>query len=67
MSLGRPVSRRGGVLPELAGELRRRIVQDGLEVTGRNVRIDRTRRDTCETVSSLHIPGIANSSGSPVQ
>ena len=67
MSLGRSVSRSGGFLPELAGELRRRIVQDGLEVTAPNVRIDRTRRDTCETVSSLHIPGIATSRGSPVQ
>ena len=37
MSLGRSVSRSGGFLPELAGELRRRIVQDGLEVTGPNV------------------------------
>lgn len=56
MSLSRSVSRSGGFLPELAGELCRRIVQDGLEVTGPNVRVDLTRRDTCETVSSLDIP-----------
>ena len=42
--------------PELAGELHARIVQGGLEVTGRNVRVDVTRRDTGAVVSSLDIP-----------
>jgi hypothetical protein len=42
--------------PELAGELHTRIVQGGLEVTGRNVRIDIKRRDTGNAVSSLDIP-----------
>ena len=42
--------------PELAGELHTRIVQGGLEVTGRNVRVDVKRRDTGEAVSSLDIP-----------
>jgi hypothetical protein len=42
--------------PELAGELHTRIVQGGLEVTGRNVRVDLTRRDTGAAVSSLDIP-----------
>ena len=42
--------------PELAGELHTRIVQGGLEVTGRDVRIDIKRRDTGDAVSSLDIP-----------
>jgi hypothetical protein len=42
--------------PELAGELHTRIVQGGLEVTGRGVRLDMKRRDTGEAVSSLDIP-----------
>ena len=42
--------------PELAGELHTRIVQGGLEVTGRNVRVDIKRRDTGDPVSSLDIP-----------
>jgi NADPH-dependent curcumin reductase CurA len=42
--------------PELAGELHTRIVQGGLEVTGRNIRIDVKRRDTGDAVSSLDIP-----------
>ena len=42
--------------PELAGELHTRIVQGGLEVTGRNVRVDIKRRDTGDAVSSLDIP-----------
>jgi NADPH-dependent curcumin reductase CurA len=42
--------------PELAGELHTRIVQGGLEVTGRDVRVDVKRRDTGEAVSSLDIP-----------
>jgi NADPH-dependent curcumin reductase CurA len=42
--------------PELAGELHTRIVQGGLEVTGRNVRVDIKRRDTGDAISSLDIP-----------
>lgn len=42
--------------PELAGELHTRIVPGGLEVTGRDVRVDVKRRDTGEAVSSLDIP-----------
>jgi NADPH-dependent curcumin reductase CurA len=42
--------------PELAGELHTRLVQGGLEVTGRDVRVDVKRRDTGEAVSSLDIP-----------
>jgi hypothetical protein len=42
--------------PELAGELRTRIVQGGLEVTGQGVRLDLKQRDTGAAVSSLDIP-----------
>jgi len=42
--------------PELAGELQTRVVQGGLEVTGRGVRLDLKRRDTGVPVSSLDIP-----------
>jgi NADPH-dependent curcumin reductase CurA len=42
--------------PELAGELHTRLVQGGLEVTGRDVRVDVKRRDTGEAVSSLDLP-----------
>ena len=42
--------------PELAGELHTRIVQGGLEITGRDVRLDVKRRDTGASVSSLDIP-----------
>jgi NADPH-dependent curcumin reductase CurA len=42
--------------PELAGELHTRIVQGGLEITGRDVRLDLKRRDTGASVSSLDIP-----------
>ena len=42
--------------PELAGELHTRIVQGGLEVTGRGVRLDLKHRDTGVSVSSLDIP-----------
>ena len=42
--------------PELAGELRTRIVQGGLEVTGRDVRLDLKHRETGVSVSSLDIP-----------
>jgi NADPH-dependent curcumin reductase CurA len=42
--------------PELAGELRTRIVQGALEVTGRDVRLDLKHRETGVSVSSLDIP-----------
>jgi len=42
--------------PELAGELRTRIVSDGVEVVGQGVRLDLKRRDTGALVSSLDIP-----------
>ena len=42
--------------PELAGELHTRIVQGGLEVTGKGVRLDLKHRSTGEAVSSLDIP-----------
>ena len=42
--------------PELAGELRTRIVSGGVEVVGNGVRLDLKRRDTGAVVSSLDIP-----------
>jgi NADPH-dependent curcumin reductase CurA len=42
--------------PELGGELRTRIVQGGLEVTGRDVRLDLKHRETGVSVCSLDIP-----------
>jgi len=42
--------------PELAGELQTRIVQGGLQITGRGVRLDVKNRDTGAPVSSLDIP-----------
>ena len=42
--------------PELAGELRTRIVSDGVEVIGQGVRLDVKRRDTGAVVSSLDVP-----------
>ncbi len=42
--------------PELAGELRTRIVQGGIEITGQGIRIDLKRRDTGAIVSSLDVP-----------
>jgi len=42
--------------PELAGELHTRVVAGGLEITGRDVRLDLKRRDTGAAVSSLDIP-----------
>jgi hypothetical protein len=42
--------------PELAGELRTRIVSDGVEVVGQGVRLDLKHRDTGALVSSLDIP-----------
>jgi NADPH-dependent curcumin reductase CurA len=42
--------------PELAGELHTRIVQDGVQLTGQNIRLDLKRRDNGALVSSLDIP-----------
>ena len=42
--------------PELVGELHTRVVEGGLEVTGRGVRLDLKHRDTGAAVSSLDIP-----------
>ena len=42
--------------PEVAGQLRTRIVRGGLAVTGEGVRLDLKRRDTGALVSSLDIP-----------
>ena len=42
--------------PELAGELHTRLIQGGVEVTGRGVRLDVKKRDTGAAVSSLDIP-----------
>ena len=42
--------------PEIAGQLRTKVVRDGLAVVGEGVRLDLTRRDTRALVSSLDIP-----------
>lgn len=42
--------------PELNGELQTRIVQGGIEVTGRGVRLDIKQRDTGTPITSLDIP-----------
>jgi hypothetical protein len=42
--------------PELAGELHTRVVQGGLELTGRGIRLDVKNRQTGAPVSSLDIP-----------
>lgn len=42
--------------PELVGELRTRIISDGLEVVGQGVRLDLKHRDTGALVSSLDVP-----------
>ena len=42
--------------PEVAGELHTRVVQGGLEISGRGVRLDLKHRDTGAAVSSLDIP-----------
>ena len=42
--------------PELAGELRTKIVSGGLEVIGQGVRLDLKHRDTGAVVSSLDVP-----------
>jgi hypothetical protein len=42
--------------PELAGELHTRVVNGGLELTGRGIRLDVKNRETGASVSSLDIP-----------
>ena len=42
--------------PDLTGDLRTRIVQDGVEIVGEGVRLDLKRRDNGALVSSLDIP-----------
>jgi hypothetical protein len=42
--------------PEVAGNLRTKIVNSGIEVHGQDVRLDLRRRDTGAIVSSLDIP-----------
>lgn len=42
--------------PELAGELHTRIVDDGIELVGQEIRLDLKRRDAGTVVSSLDIP-----------
>jgi hypothetical protein len=42
--------------PEVAGQLRTRIVSEGVQVVGEGVRLDLKHRDTGALVSSLDIP-----------
>jgi hypothetical protein len=42
--------------PDVAGDLRARIVQGGIELVGEGIRLDLTRRDTGALVASLDIP-----------
>jgi hypothetical protein len=42
--------------PDVAGGLRTRIVQDGIELVGEGIRLDLKRRDTGAVVASLDIP-----------
>jgi len=42
--------------PDLAGNLRTKIVHGGVELVGEGIRLDLKRRDTGELVSSLDIP-----------
>jgi hypothetical protein len=42
--------------PEVVGQLRTRIVNEGIAVVGEGVRLDLKRRDTGAVVSSLDIP-----------
>jgi hypothetical protein len=42
--------------PDFSGDLRTRIVQDGVELVGEGVRLDLKRRDTGAIVSSLDMP-----------
>jgi NADPH-dependent curcumin reductase CurA len=42
--------------PELGGELRTRVVQGGLQLTGQGIRLDLKNRDTGVSVASLDVP-----------
>jgi hypothetical protein len=42
--------------PDVAGQLRTKIVGDGVELVGEGIRLDLKRRDTGALVSSLDIP-----------
>ena len=42
--------------PDVVGQLRTRVVRDGVELIGEGVRLDLKRRDTGALVSSLDIP-----------
>jgi hypothetical protein len=42
--------------PELTGELRTHIVNNGIEVAGQAIKLDVKRRDTGQSVSTLDIP-----------
>ena len=42
--------------PELMGEVRARIVQSGVELTGHGIKLDVKRQDTGALVASLDIP-----------
>jgi len=42
--------------PDLAGQLRTKIVQDGVELIGEGIRLDLKHRETGAVVSSLDIP-----------
>jgi len=42
--------------PDVVGDLRTKIVRDGIEIVGEGVRLDLKRRDTGAIVSSLDIP-----------
>jgi hypothetical protein len=42
--------------PELAGELRTKIVRGGIEIVGHGVRLDLKNRETGAVISSLDVP-----------
>ena len=42
--------------PEILGEVRARIVQGGLDLTGHGVKLDLKRQDTGDVIASLDIP-----------
>jgi len=42
--------------PDVVGDLRVKVVQDGLELAGEGIRLDLKHRDTGAVVSSLDIP-----------
>jgi hypothetical protein len=42
--------------PDVAGNLRTKIVHDGIEIIGEGIRLDLKHRDTGAVISSLDIP-----------